>query len=142
MISRNRTPSLYIGHALYIFIFSGLSLRKSADRLSSSVLSKEIMFLYGLGFKGTFQKRYHQRNQRFWNMCIDETVIKIGSELIWLWVAIDNKTMRILRLSISKERTLFVAERFIADLVKISWQTSIFNRDGGTWYPQAFRFLK
>ena len=68
MISRNRTPSLYIGHALYIFIFSDLSLRKSADRLSPSVLSKEIMFLYGLGFKGTIQKRYHQRNQRFWNM--------------------------------------------------------------------------
>ena len=49
---------------------------------------------------------------------IDETVIKIGSELIWLWVAIDNKTKRILRLSISKERNMFVAERFIADLVK------------------------
>ncbi len=28
---------------------------------------------------------------------IDETVIKIGSELISLWVAIDNKTKRILR---------------------------------------------
>ena len=49
---------------------------------------------------------------------IDETVIKIGSELIWLWVAIDNKTKRILRLSISKERNTFVADRFIADLVK------------------------
>ena len=49
---------------------------------------------------------------------INETVIKIGPELIWLWVAIDNKTKRILRLSISKERNMFVAERFIADLVK------------------------
>ena len=45
-------------------------------------------------------------------------VIKIGSELIWLWVAIDNKTKRILRLSISKQRKMFIAERFIADLVK------------------------
>jgi len=49
---------------------------------------------------------------------IDETVIKICSELIWLWVAIDNKTKRILRLSISKERNMFVAERFVADLIK------------------------
>ena len=49
---------------------------------------------------------------------IEETEIRIGSELIWLWVAIDNKTKRILRLSISKERNMFVAERFIAHLVK------------------------
>jgi putative transposase len=41
---------------------------------------------------------------------IDETVIKTGSELIWLWVAIDNSTKRILGLNISKERNMFVAE--------------------------------
>jgi len=49
---------------------------------------------------------------------IEETEIRIGSELIWLWVAIDNKTKRILRLSISKERNMFVAERFVANLIK------------------------
>ena len=51
-------------------------------------------------------------------MFIDETVIKICSEVIWLWVVMDNKTMRILRLSISKERNMFVAERFVANLIK------------------------
>ena len=51
-------------------------------------------------------------------MFIDETVIKICSEVIWLWVVMDNKTKRILRLSISKERNMFVAERFVADLIK------------------------
>jgi len=51
-------------------------------------------------------------------MFIDETVIKICSEVIWLWVVMDNKTKRILRLSISKERNMFVTERFVANLIK------------------------
>jgi transposase-like protein len=62
---------------------------------------------------------------------IDERVIKIGSELIWLWDAIDNKSKRILRLSISKERNMFVAEQFIADLIKNHDKHPI-SSDGGT----------
>ena len=100
---------------LYIY-FSGLSLRKSTDRLSSSVLSNEIMFLYGLGFKRYNPKKITSKKSKVLEYVIDETVIKIGSELIWLWVAIDNKTKRILRLSISKEETLFVAR---IDLLQI-----------------------
>ena len=35
---------------------------------------------------------------------------------------------------------MFVAERFLDDLVKIHGKRSI-STDGGTWYPQACRFL-
>ena len=57
MISRNRTPSLYICYAMYLFFF-GLSLRKSADTLLSSFLTtpNEIMFLYGIGFNSRSKK--------------------------------------------------------------------------------------
>ena len=44
---------------------------------------------------------------------IDETQLKVGSEYIWLWVAIEPKDKEILRISISKERNMFVAERFL-----------------------------
>ncbi|MGN6631353.1 MAG: hypothetical protein ACTHKP_03825, partial [Nitrososphaeraceae archaeon] len=44
---------------------------------------------------------------------IDETIIKVGSEYIWLWIAIENDNREILQISISKERNMFVAERFI-----------------------------
>jgi len=44
-------------------------------------------------------------------------LIKGGSEYTWLWVAIEPKNKQILALSISKERNMFVAERFIAGLV-------------------------
>ncbi len=36
---------------------------------------------------------------------------------------------------------MLIAERFIADLVKIHGKHPV-STDGGTWYPQAFRFLK
>ena len=68
-------------------------------------------------------------------------MLKRSSEYAWLWVAIDPKNGQILALSIFKERNMFVAERFIFDLVKVYGKHSI-STDGGTWYPQACRFLK
>ena len=53
---------------------------------------------------------------------IDETLIKVGSEYIWLWITLELKNKEILALllpKISKERNMFVAERFIDGLVKV-----------------------
>jgi putative transposase len=59
-----------------------------------------------------------------------------------LWVAIESKTKRILALNISKERNMLVAEeRFIASVVKVYGKHPV-STDGGTWYPQACRFLR
>jgi len=44
---------------------------------------------------------------------VDETIIKVGSEYIWLWIAIEKDNRKILQISISKERNMFVAERVI-----------------------------
>ena len=71
---------------------------------------------------------------------VDETLIKTGQELVWLWVAIEPKDRRILALTISKERSMLVAERFIFGLVKAHGKHPV-STDGGTWYPQACRFL-
>jgi putative transposase len=72
---------------------------------------------------------------------IDETIIKVGSEYIWLWIAIENDNREILQISISKERNMFVAERFIQSLIRKYGEHPV-STDGGTWYPQACRFLK
>jgi len=42
---------------------------------------------------------------------------------------------------ISNERNMFVAEKFIAGLTRVYDKHSV-STDGGTWYPQACRFLK
>jgi putative transposase len=73
---------------------------------------------------------------------INETLIKAGSEYIWLWVAIEwPESKRILGFSISKERNILIAERFVSKLVKIYGQHPV-PADRGIWYPQACRFLK
>ena len=57
-----------------------------------------------------------------------------------MMVAIEPKNKRILSLSISKERNMFVAERFMSRLIKAHGNHPV-STDGGTWYPQACKFL-
>ncbi|MDQ6722895.1 MAG: DDE-type integrase/transposase/recombinase [Thermoproteota archaeon] len=49
----------------------------------------------------------------------DETRIKYGTEYIWLWVAIEPESKEMLGMSISKERNMFVAKRFLNDIVEV-----------------------
>ncbi|MDR4491170.1 MAG: DDE-type integrase/transposase/recombinase [Candidatus Nitrosocosmicus sp.] len=84
------------------------------------------------------------RRRKVQEYIVDETMLKVGSEYIWLWVATEPENRQIVELflpKISKERNMFVAERFIDGLVKVYGKHPI-STDGGTWYPQACRFLK
>jgi putative transposase len=72
---------------------------------------------------------------------LTETLIKAGAEYIWLWVAIEPKDKEILAPTISKERNMFVAERFISGLVQIYGEHPV-STDGGTRNPQVGRFLR
>lgn len=69
-------------------------------------------------------------------------MLKVGSEYIWLWIAIEPENREILALSISKERNMFVAERFLLTVVKDYGKRPVSTDGGGTWYPQACQFLK
>ena len=86
-------------------------------------------------------QRISSKSRRISEFIVDETLIRVGSEYIWLWVAIEPKNKEILTLSISKERNMFVAERFMSDLVTVHGNHPV-STDGGTWYPHACRFLK
>ena len=138
MISRNRTPSKYVSYGLYLY-FSGLSLRKSSERLSQMYKRNHVTIWNWI-------QKYHPRKistkrKRISEFIVDETLLKVCSEYIWLWVAIEPQNRQILALNISKERNMLIAERFIADLVRIHGRHPV-STDGGTWYPQACRFLK
>jgi putative transposase len=56
-------------------------------------------------------------------------------------VAIEPANKEILSISISKERNMFVAERFLYRLSENHGEHPV-STDGGTWYPQACLFLK
>ena len=85
------------------------------------------------------------KRKRVSEFIIDETQLKVGSGIMWLWIAIESETKNILAISISKERkNMFVAiERFLSDIVDEYGQHPVSTDDGGTWYPpQACKFLK
>ena len=137
MITRNRTPSKYVYYGLHLY-FSGLSLRKASERLSR-LYKRNHVSIWNWIQKYKPQKLQSTRSKVL-EYIVDETMLKVGSELIWLWVAIEPENKQILALSISKERNMFVAERFIRGLVKMYGKHPI-STDGGTWYPMASRFL-
>ena len=59
------------------------------------------------------------KRKKIFGYVVDETLIKAGSEYIWLWAAIEPKNRQILSLDLSRERNTLIAERFIEGLVKI-----------------------
>ncbi len=98
------------------------------------------MFLSGNGYKSTRPKKY-RKNKKILEFIIDETAIKAGSELIWLWVIIEPNDKEILAVDISKERNMFVAELFLSHILDKYGKHQV-SSDGGTWYPQTCKFLK
>jgi putative transposase len=84
--------------------------------------------------------RISSKRKRIPEYVVDETILKLGSEYIWLWIAIEPGNKQILALTISKEINMLVAERFLSGIVKIHGKHPV-STDGGTWYPMACRFL-
>ena len=138
MNARNKTPPEYIYHGLYLY-FSGLSLRRTSQQLSYFIKRNHVTVWNWI--QKYHPQRISSKSKKISEFIIDETLFKVGSEYIWLWVAIEPTNKQILALSISKERNMFVAERFMSGLVTVHGNHPV-STDGGTWYPQACRFLK
>ena len=117
---RNRTPSEYIGYGLYLY-FLGLSLRNVVKALSHLHIVKRSHVL--LAKKWKWIQKYHpkkilSKRKRISEFIIDETLLKVGFEFIWLWVAIEPENGQILAQNITQERNMFIAERFLSGVVR------------------------
>ena len=98
MFTRNKTPPEYVYRGLYLY-FSGLSLRRTSQRLSCFIKRNHVL----LAKKWNWIQKYHPkkiltRSKRIFEFIVDETLLKVGSEYIWLRVAIDAKSKEILAL--------------------------------------------
>ena len=136
--TRKRTKTEDIVYAIHLY-FLGLSLRNTSKALSRFVNRSHTAI-------SDWIQRYQpeelfSKRKKIDEYIVDETLIKVGSELIWLWIAIEPENSQILALSVSKERNMFVAERFLSNMVKTYGKHPV-STDGGTWYPQACEFLK
>jgi putative transposase len=135
---RSRTPSKYIYYAFHLY-FSGLSLRKTSEHLLPFIKRNHVSIWNWIQhYKPT---KTWQRRTKISQFIIDETVIRVGREVVWLWIAIEPKSKSILDMRISLERSILIAEQFLQELIKKYGKYPV-STDGGTWYPQACRFLK
>jgi putative transposase len=108
MRSRNITPSQIIGYGLYLY-FLGLSFRNSAKALSFLLLVK-ISHVSIWNWIQKYKPYKLKKKKNIDGYIIDETAIKVGSELIWLWVVIEPIYKEILAINISKERNMFLLQ--------------------------------
>src|SRR5215210_3413931 len=112
---RKRTKPKDISYGLYLY-FLGLSYRSTAKALCRFVHRSHVsIWKWIQNYK---PKRVSSKRRKIKEFIADEILIKIGSEFIWLWVAIEPNDKEILAISISKERNMFVAERFLSSVVK------------------------
>jgi putative transposase len=114
-------------------------LRRTSERLSHFIKRNHVSVWNWI--QKYNPRKISSKKKKVDEFIVDETPIKIGSEFIWLWVAIEPNDKEILVICISKERNMFVAERFLSSVVKEYGEHPV-STDGGTWYPQACRFLK
>ena len=136
---RARTKPKHMIYAIHLY-FLGLSLRNTSKALSCLHIVNRSHTAIRDWIQKYKPKRLFYKRSNVSEFVIDETQIKVGSEYVWLWVAITPENRRILALDVSKERNMVVAERFIAGLVRAHGKHLV-STDGGTWYPQACRFL-
>jgi putative transposase len=80
-----------------------LSLRRTSQRLSCYIRRNHVsVWNWIQRYK---PQRISTRSKKILEYIIDETLLKVGSEYVWLWVAtIEPENRQILALSISKER--------------------------------------
>jgi putative transposase len=139
MSTRNRTSSKIIGYGLHLY-FLGLSFRNAAKALSLLKIIK-ISHVSIWKWIQKYRLKRFQNNKKIKEYIIDETAIKADSKLVWIWIVIEPKDKEILATDISKKRNMFVAERVLSEVVNKYGSHSV-SSDGGTWYPQACKFLK
>jgi hypothetical protein len=124
VITRNRTPLRHVCYGLYLY-FSALSLGRASERLYY-FFKRSHVSVWNWMQKYKPQRISYSR-RKITGYIVDETLIKAGSEHIWLWVAIEPKDKEILALTIQRKKHVCcgaIYSRFGSNL----WRALSINR--------------
>ena len=72
---------------------------------------------------------------------IDETMLQIGFDQAWLWIAAEPIHRQILGVYISRHRNMLDTESFLRTLIKIYGKHTVYSDDGSCWYSEACSYL-
>jgi putative transposase len=133
IIERERTSEEIILYALYLY-FLGLSLRSTSKAIQPFEEGRSHVAVWKWVQKFHPKHLYHCK--RVSAFLIDETMLQIGAEEAWLWVAVEPIHKQILGVYVSRHRNMIIAELFLRSLIRIYGRHVVYS-DGGTWYPEA-----
>ncbi len=106
----NRTPLNHVYYALKLYS-SRLSLRKTS-RILSALIKRNHVSVWNWIQKYK-PKNLFQKKRKVSEFIIDETLLKVSNQFVWVWIAMDELTRVILGIRISLERTILIAEQFL-----------------------------
>ncbi len=129
MSTRNRTSSKIIGYGLYLYFF-GLSFRNTAKALSFLKIIK-ISHVSIWNWIQKYKPKKYFKKRKIKEYIIDETAIKAGSELIWLWVVIEPTDKEILSFQFKRAKHVFAKERILSNVIDKYGKHQV-SSDGGT----------
>jgi len=136
---RNRTPTIIVMYSLYLY-FLGLSLRNTSKALCIFGDGKKRSYVSVWNWIQRSGSDHIYRRKRISAFIIDETVIQIGWNHYFLWIATEPVHHSILGIHISECRNMLVAAQFIESLKSKYGRHPVYS-DGGTWYPEACKVL-
>jgi putative transposase len=136
---RNKTPSEYIYRGLYLY-FSGFSLRRTSQIPSCFIKRNHVTICNWI--QKHHPRKTSTKSKRISKFILDEIMLKVGSEYIWLWVANRCNKQGNSRIIYLQGKKHAFAERFMSNLIKGHGRSPPVSTDRITWYPMACRLLK
>ncbi len=117
IFERERTSAEVILYALYLY-FLGLSFRNTSKAIQPfDVKGRSHVAIWK--WVQSFNPKRLYSCKRVSAFLIDETMIHIGSDEAWLWIAIEPIHRQILGVYISRHRNMLAAEAFLRSLIRI-----------------------
>ena len=118
-------------YAYYLY-FLRLSFRSTAKALNPFVDKRSHVTVWNWVQQLFNPNKFYLKRSRATAFIIDETMLQIGSDYAWLWVAIIEPVHKqILGVYVSSHRNMSVAESFLKSLIKIYGKHTVYS-DGGS----------
>jgi putative transposase len=134
IFERERTSAEVILYALCLY-FLGLSFRNTSKAIQPfDVKGRSHVAIWK--WVQRFNPKRLYSCKRVSAFLIDETMIHIGSDEAWLWIAVEPIHRQNLGVYISRHRNMLVAEAFLRSLIRIYGKHTAYS-DGGSWYLEA-----
>src|SRR5215218_3880971 len=107
-----------ISHVCIVLYFLGLSFRSTAKALDPFIQQRSHVAVWDWVQRFKPSNIYFKQT-RVTAFIIDETMLQIGSDQAWLWVAVEPIHRQILGVYISRHRNMIVAQSFLRSLITI-----------------------